>query len=72
MSPPRWYLRFRMYVLLGSQRSLQAAIQVERMEAEDEGAPNSPQNGFFADLQERVSALDRHITASQSKKKPSG
>jgi hypothetical protein len=62
---PRWYLRFRMYTLLGFQRSLQAAVQVERMEAEDEAAPNSPKNADFVELQERISALDRQITASQ-------
>ncbi len=61
--PPRWYLRFRMYTLLGSQRSLQAAVQVERMEAEDEEAPNSPRNDF-TELQERISAHNLQIAAS--------
>ena len=30
--PPRWYLRFRIYTLLGPKRSLQAAVAAEKMQ----------------------------------------
>ncbi len=39
--PPRWYLRFRIYALLGPKRTLQAAVLAERMPPI---APNSTEN----------------------------
>ncbi len=42
--PPRWYLRFRIYTLLGPKRTLQAAVLAERMPQEVPESTESSEN----------------------------